>query len=231
MHYWSSLLVAFFMLNSCADNADMRLLYDDAKNHKVFKISASIYPLQTEVESKDTIWITIELPEQEMHDLVTEKDVAIKEARYVCQLELQNVDNIDEVVDATFIVEQGAFYEDHSVSSKTTKNGYGFSFGYPENENLNIGVILNQSGKYALWFNNFPNPFHGCKGNSCDQGRGYWFDIYYRWNTENDEFEKSDFVDYIFSTKHDELNAMDLDKDAYLEYCIYPESIYFFNVK
>lgn len=227
----SSLFAPLFFWISCADDADMRLLYDDAKNHKVFRMAAFINPVKKELAVKDTLWITIELPENTVHDLVTDNLVRVAEAQYICQLELVNIANEDEVVDATFVVKDGMFYEDHSVSSTTSKNGYGFSFGYPEKEKLTLGLVPNKIGDYAIWFNNFPNPFHGCKGNSCDQGRGYWYDIYHQWDSESQAFEKSDFVDYVFALNENEWNALELDKDPYLQYSIYPESIYFFKVK
>lgn len=224
-------IISLLALSSCAADGDLKLLYDDAKNHKVFKISAHASLEQAEVKLKDTLWITIQMPGSTLYDIVSEKSVSVGEAKYICQLELRNMVNVDDIVDATFVIEEGSVYVDQNSYSTTGKNGYGFTFGYPNHTNLKIGIVPNEFGIFAVWFNNFPNPYHGCKGNNCDQGRGYWYDVFYNKNRESQQFEKSDFVDYQFLFNGKKYIPLELDKTHFLEYCIYPESIFFFKVQ
>lgn len=177
------------------------------------------------------MWINIELPGSNLYDIVSEKEVAVEDAKFICQLELSNMVNVDEFVDVTVVIDEGNVYVDQNSYSTTGKNGYGFTFGYPYQTNLKVGIIPNDYGIFAIWFNNFPNPYHGCKGNNCDEGRGYWYDIFYNFDEESQEYKNADFVDYVFSFNDENYVPLELDETPFLEYCVYPESIFFFKVQ
>lgn len=231
----SFILITILVLSSlsCKKDDNLKALYNSAANHAVFKVNATINPLKEIIAIEDTIWITINASSLKLKDAVSGKDFTINNAQFITQLEMYDMYENSKVVDMEYILKSGETYYDQSNFTESGKNSYGFKFGYPEPTILKIGFLFKEPGYYAIWFNNFPNPYHGCSGNSCDIGKGFWYDIFWNWNDTKKAFDNEDFTDYCFTINSDTYDQTKFTDIAtpFLEYCVYKESIVFMKVR
>lgn len=219
---WSLvILMTISSLWSCSKELDATLESDS--HEKVFEVYANLSPQKYELSLSDTVWISINYNFSEtLFDMVSAKEQIISDAKFFCAIQIEDQIEPDRTVNFTYVLKEGTL-------SEREGNALGITFGHPETvANLKLGIVLEDAGRYAIWFNNTPNPISNCK-TDCSGDLSYFYDVYYNYRTSTMTYATKDFVDYKFSS------SQNLEGDSkiepYLEYAIYKESIFVCTIR
>lgn len=214
--------LVLFVCTSCSED----LLGDSEfslNNESVFTLQAKIEPKTKSVSTKDTFWITVEYGTREvLLDMVSQANISLNQAKFFCALQFEDQIDPSNPVKYSCAIKSGKI--DQQID-----NGIGFEFGHPDEvAKLEIGIVFKNPGRYAMWFNNTPNPYVNCDI-ECRGDVSYHYDVFHEFEASSKEYKLKDFVDYVFdyTQNHTEDRAI----APYLNNAIHNNSIIICSVR
>ena len=223
-------LFLFPLLWMSCEKADMEYdRYNDLAvpngNEMVFDFVMNFRPMGA-IRENDTIWIEQTVSNNLFTDKISQKGVVLplNESKFICQLRLTDLLE-NKPVDYKLVIQKGK-----EISNN--EGVFALSFGYPDLiPALKVGIVFNEIGKYALSFDNYPNPtieqpvYDYCNTTECN---GYFYDLYFGVTNNDSDFSYKALVEYRFNMNEMVLNY---NADAFMEKAIYNDAILFITVR
>jgi hypothetical protein len=194
-------------------------------NQMVFDFTMDVRP-QNGIRENDTLWIETSVTNALFTDKISQQGVVIplNEAKFICQLRLTDLLE-NKPVDYTLVVKKGQLISDNL-------GVFALSFGYPDMApTLKAGIVFNEIGKYALSFDNYPNPtieqpvYEYCNTADCS---GYFYDLFFGIADQQGNFSYKALVEYRFNLP--EKVALN-NTDAFTSKAIYDDAVFFITVR